>query len=604
MFKIFQLEVRGIQPYKEAQRFKFSPFFTLIRGGNGAGKTTVLESLALLGHCCVMKETDVNGKRYDIDTNKRKVYVHYTIVLGKRHFDHLADNPDMRDLAEKWDDLLKGKSDEAITLNIQIFLLDDKDLRPDLKEDLKNERRLETEWAIAGDDKSQVEFVRKLIEFSRPKLISSERQRLGEEVDEILVSEKQGIIDEKYDGAVGKTIKLIEGTVSQRLSLKRHKYEETIQRLLESQTNFIVSPKERSRACEKIVELIENNISQADTAEFSSTPRSEILKNGYPGLSYDRVGNMGTVQSLPPLVCYFNTDMYHYGIGLDIRESPKHLSAELAQLVEDRLGLVKYEEKDREYKRDGRIANFEMIQEFWQKVYEELTEETLMAIKFDEGEAAIAVADPKLGETDPRGFLSSGENQTLSLGLVFGALQPKHSIVMLDEPDLHLSLPAGIRMYNEIFKRSLLDDIQVIAVSHLPFVFPNSLHPEYQIENTVNFTAFYRNELANLHPSQKRPFNCVTLYYLSKRKNEKGEVKIDVKIQKKAAKEAGEFQNQEIEAILRQSLAPTPTIGMICLQHIYEFLVYLADKEPVKLPRLLMRGICRLSEKIKKKLEI
>jgi predicted ATPase len=134
-------------------------------------------------------------------------------------------------------------------------------------------------------------------------------------------------------------------------------------------------------------------------------------------------------------------------------------------------------------------VNFVLVQEFWKMVYEH-SKELLASIEFSEdGKAKIKVTDPT---KKPREFLSSGEYQTLSLGLVFGALQPKHSIIMLDEPDLHLSLPAGVRMYNEVFMRSMLHDLQVIAVSHLPFVFPRRLHEESDIGDVARFFEFHK----------------------------------------------------------------------------------------------------------------
>ncbi|MCI0561758.1 MAG: ABC transporter ATP-binding protein, partial [Nitrososphaera sp.] len=174
-----------------------------------------------------------------------------------------------------------------------------------------------------------------------------------------------------------------------------------------------------------------------------------------------------------------------------------------------------------------------------------------------------------------REFLSSGENQTLSLGLVFGALQPKHSIIMLDEPDLHLSLPAGVRMYNEIFKRALLDNIQVIIVSHLPFVFRNALHDEDKTDSIRNFTKFYEDTLKDTSRTPK----CITLYYLNKeeeKENGKGEkvkkrLKIAINPQKEAARRAGQFQNNEIRAILRQSLASVPEWNIIIREHLQYF---------------------------------
>jgi hypothetical protein len=303
--------------------------------------------------------------------------------------------------------------------------------------------------------------------------------------------------------------------------------------------------------------------------------------------------------------------MYHYGLGLDIRESPKHLSAELFQLVGGRLHMIKYNQDEGTL--IGEIANFESIQRFWEKVYKDLRNETLMSITFREGTAGISVGKEEQDATSYRKFLSSGENQTLSLGLVFGALQPAHSIILLDEPDLHLSLPAGIRMYNEIFTSALLMDIQVIVVSHLPFIFPNSHHSPDKTKDSDSFIKFHEEELSSLQSdrnvelkngSRKKPeFKCVTFYYLKKDTDANGNNTIIREFQKKGAKMAGEFQNMEIEAVLRQSLAPTPKIGIVFLEHLKEYLDELINREKNAMPKPILKLFEMLQRWIKHKIE-
>jgi AAA15 family ATPase/GTPase len=264
MFKISRLEVKGIEPFSTPYEFKFGPYFTLIRGGNGAGKTTVLEALALLGHCSVMGHRHENGDPYALNKD-RTCYVEYTIILGKCYFDG---DGKIGSIAKEWRKLTRDR--QYVLITMQIFHTSDQ-IRGDLKADLKDENILETKWKIAGKE-SEVLFLKRLMEFSRPKQKSSESEQLKTLIGEVLQKAK-----------------------------------------------VISDPKNTTEVIEAIMEVKEKA-----KPKYEPTERSKHL----------------SIQpDLPPFICYFNTDMYHYGLGLDIRESPKHLADELSHLVKDRLNL-------------------------------------------------------------------------------------------------------------------------------------------------------------------------------------------------------------------------------------------------------------------------
>jgi len=491
MFKIYHLEIKGIEPFSSSKVFVFSPFFTLIRGGNGAGKTTILEALAMLGHCSVMSDRDQRGLKHELDYAK-KCYIKYTLVIGNCYFEN---NTGLADLASKWKSILNNNSYKEITL--QIFHKGNMP-RNDLKNDLKNEDKLKSEWAIAGNP-AEVDLIRQIIAFSRPEQVQSEDSQLSSVILGILKS-------------------LVK--------------------------NVISTPPKANKAIKEAANNIVEEIARVRPV-FLQSLRSRHLELDLP---------------LPPIICYFNTDMYHFGLGLDIRESPKHLSEELSRLVKDRLHLVDS---------SGNICNFFLIQEFWDIIYSGTDKEKLASIKFSGNqmsEAEIRITDQ--GDR-VRNFLSSGENQTLSLGIVFGSLKPSHSIILLDEPDLHLSLPAGLKMYNELFKRSILNSLQVISVSHLPFVFPQALHDEEVTKDIPSYVKYFQSSVdwfsktkdtidVKPHNANYSPPCCLSLYHIRKT-TKNGQPDIDIKKQKEAAVEAAKYQNHEIDSILSQSKSAPPT---------------------------------------------
>jgi energy-coupling factor transporter ATP-binding protein EcfA2 len=487
MFKIYQLTIKGIEPFSAATSFEFGPYFNLIRGDNGAGKTTVLEAMAMLGHCSIM----AHDKSFDLNEGKH-CYIEYRLILGEPFFNDMNDS-EIRRLAKMWKDITIAKDIERTFTQIPVYIFH-KDKKPvkELKEHLKDESKLKEDWRIAGDE-FQITFLQRLVHFSRPTQIQSEADLLTQNI------------------------------------------RKTVERISVAANERALNDEEIAKCADQIIDMATNAKPQ-----YRCPERSKYL---------------GRSAILPPLICYFNTDMYHYGIGLDIRESPKHLSLELSSLVKHRLHLVN---------RDNSLINLPLARELWANIFkgEEFRgehRETLGDVRFkysEEGkdEAVISIHG---GKGEPRNFMSSGENQVLSLSIPLMMLEPKHSILLLDEPELHLSLPAAVQMYDEVVKRSLIDDIQVVTVSHLPFVFPQSLLERDQIRSVDKFCKLYMdinasvNSLLNAESvSEHWPPRYITLYYL-KKEIEKGA--ITQFSQREAVYEAGKFQNRELDCIRRQT---------------------------------------------------
>jgi hypothetical protein len=86
----------------------------------------------------------------------------------------------------------------------------------------------------------------------------------------------------------------------------------------------------------------------------------------------------------------------------------------------------------------------------------------------------VSVESVSAGRTIPLDALSSGEKQMISLfAKLF--LYPNNKIVLIDEPELSLSIDWQRQILIDVINAPLCS--QVIAITHSPFIFDNSLEP-------------------------------------------------------------------------------------------------------------------------------
>lgn len=97
------------------------------------------------------------------------------------------------------------------------------------------------------------------------------------------------------------------------------------------------------------------------------------------------------------------------------------------------------------------------------------------ALTFDRRNLRVTVASRVANRKVPLDSLSSGEKQMISLFARLYLYPPKRKLVLIDEPELSLSID---------WQRKILPDIlgaasceQLIAITHSPFVFENELEP-------------------------------------------------------------------------------------------------------------------------------
>lgn len=67
--------------------------------------------------------------------------------------------------------------------------------------------------------------------------------------------------------------------------------------------------------------------------------------------------------------------------------------------------------------------------------------------------------------------ISSGENQLLFLCIILCSLMPKNSILLLDEGDLHLSIPTADNFYLLLMDIAKEYGTQIVTVTHLPLMY-------------------------------------------------------------------------------------------------------------------------------------
>lgn len=171
----------------------------------------------------------------------------------------------------------------------------------------------------------------------------------------------------------------------------------------------------------------------------------------------------------PGIVSYINTDMYDYGIGLDLRESPKHLEFALAPVIVDRLQLFDRADETGPFV----IRGYERLKDAWEHVLPDegqgLSRFVFWQKKY--GPPARGTWDIELGPGSGRSFVSSGENQLLFLFSMIFALEPRGGILLMDEPELHLSFLASRNLIEELLALAEEMDIQIVVATHTPFLF-------------------------------------------------------------------------------------------------------------------------------------
>ena len=181
----------------------------------------------------------------------------------------------------------------------------------------------------------------------------------------------------------------------------------------------------------------------------------------------------------PGSTFYINTDMYEFGIGLDIRESPKQMQTHATLVLTDRLQLMNVSFLDHTCNKQLSVNAIQgrsfypfledRIYDSWKTIFDKNHPLTVLSMRKDP-ESTISWVFTISG-VETMGFVSSGENQLAFVLTVLHGQLNDGSCMLLDEPELHLSFSAAAKLLEEIQRRVIETRSQAIVVSHLPHLY-------------------------------------------------------------------------------------------------------------------------------------
>lgn len=200
----------------------------------------------------------------------------------------------------------------------------------------------------------------------------------------------------------------------------------------------------------------------------------------------------------PGSTFYLNTDMYEFGAGLDVRESPKDLQKHLVDVMIRRLQIVHPSSIPTNriclaecFTTDTKkkVENSEFIKSAWDEIFACRTNLDASGLVFDNDELLKSGHsfgywqleykngrfswDINIAGQTRKGIVSSGENQALFILSMLANFGQSGSCIIIDEPELHLSFSVGSKLVSFIIDNFGINAIrsQVIMVTHLPHLY-------------------------------------------------------------------------------------------------------------------------------------
>lgn len=441
--RIDELETRGIEPLTGAKgSIQFARGLNVIRGANGSGKTTLLEVCALLGHAPVLKF------RQDETPDK---YAKLRVSLSS------SEAAWLNQLAISVRKALRGDSDGGSREETAVFV-------KFVSEEVK---RL---WPSAETDRTLLCFASHVSKDKPYTITFSPVPGAGSEPRPEAIEEFRSSMEKERSTAFKALADPEEGQTGQTWEDRLIAAEDMIsaQRILDILSSPRAPSLKECLASEQLLsafwsitwtkkEEIFDALALKALVHFSrphpnplNTPRrSYIEKRGIPPVGF---------------VSYFNTDMYEFGIGLDIRESPKDFTKNFTDML--RRLYVPHDNIE-----GGRsIGSGGEFSELFARIIK--NKEIASICLDDRGQPKLLNSSGNRVRTiaSDGAPLSSGENQVFFLALVLVTLNPENSILLLDEADLHLAVPSVDLLIEELRNVAATKKCQIIMITHMPLV--------------------------------------------------------------------------------------------------------------------------------------
>lgn len=173
-------------------------------------------------------------------------------------------------------------------------------------------------------------------------------------------------------------------------------------------------------------------------------------------------------------VVFINTDLNDFGVALNIFESPKNIRTDLPLVIYHRLPCTK---------EDGSLRNLKKLNQHWEKIFKYSESnidkgkgkgkriKQVICKEGDDGKVyASFVMENNYGKDINIETLSSGENEVFFVLSTIVSLKLYNSVLLLDEPELHLGLKQLHLYYDAIFSLAEEYDLQLIIVTQMPFI--------------------------------------------------------------------------------------------------------------------------------------
>lgn len=195
------------------------------------------------------------------------------------------------------------------------------------------------------------------------------------------------------------------------------------------------------------------------------------------------VGKGNSFEQGHDIVSYINTDLNDFGRKNDVRESVKDIFSDFGQEIVGRLALPfdgGASKGEFRFKADLNQILDEVIKDYTRVPYFGASSETQPLFNITELYCALCAGDQYVvrlfaqrhgEESKPLDHMSAGENECFFIFMLLLGLPIQNSIILLDEPDLHLTTYAKETFYRNLFKIMQDKQCQVIISTHSLFAY-------------------------------------------------------------------------------------------------------------------------------------